>query len=182
MRFPSSLFALNPSLLLWTFIALSSHVNASSHDLSRIPQHPFGIYQHTSHIANGRSWLSRIRDQAIEKIWRIPSEHKRGKIDCGTSTTSGPPSTLVARYGGDLVLRFEIRSTEEAQALAEAISVLFLDVWEFTTEWVDIRLSKDVVSSVDGQERDQSFADVSSLRSLHCWDCCHPRSKTLILP
>ena len=53
----------------------------------------------------------------------------------------------MARYGGDLVLRFEINSIEEAKALAEAINVLFLDVWEFTTEWVDIRLSKDVVSN-----------------------------------
>ena len=45
------------------------------------------------------------------------------------------------------MLRFEINSIEEAKALAEAINVLFLDVWEFTTEWVDIRLSKDVVSN-----------------------------------
>ena len=65
-----------------------------------------------------------------------------------SSTKAGPPSTLLARYGGDLVLRFEINSIEEAAALAEAVNVLFLDVWEFTTEWVDIRLSKDVVSSV----------------------------------
>ena len=49
--------------------------------------------------------------------------------------------------GGDLVLRFEINSIDEAEALAQAINVLFLDVWEFTTNWVDIRLSKDVVSS-----------------------------------
>ena len=45
------------------------------------------------------------------------------------------------------MLRFEINSLEEAKALAEAVNVLFLDVWEFTTEWVDIRLSKDVVSN-----------------------------------
>ncbi len=45
------------------------------------------------------------------------------------------------------MLRFEINSIEDAKALAEAINVLFLDVWEFTTDWVDIRLSKDVVSN-----------------------------------
>lgn len=149
MRFPSSLFALNPALLIRTFIALSSHVNTSSHDLAQIPQHPFGIYQHASPNVNSRSWLSRVRDQVIETIWRIPSENNPGKVDSANPTASGPPSTLVARYGGDLVLRFEIRSSEEAEALAEAINVLFLDVWEFTSEWVDIRLSKDVVSSLD---------------------------------
>ena len=36
---------------------------------------------------------------------------------------------------------------DEAKALSQAIHVLFLDIWEFTTHWVDIRLSKDVVSS-----------------------------------
>ena len=44
-------------------------------------------------------------------------------------------------------MRFEIRSAEEAQALSDAIDVLLLDVWEFTPDWVDVRLSKDVVSS-----------------------------------
>ncbi|KAL6717131.1 putative metallocarboxypeptidase ecm14 [Lecanora helva] len=61
-----------------------------------------------------------------------------------------PPPTLLAQYGGDLVLRFEISSHEEAEALASAVNVLFLDVWEFTADWVDIRLSKDVVPSLLG--------------------------------
>ncbi|KAL8707876.1 MAG: hypothetical protein Q9220_007160 [cf. Caloplaca sp. 1 TL-2023] len=53
-------------------------------------------------------------------------------------------------YGGDLVLRFDIDTPEEAAALAEAVNVLFLDVWEFNPNWVDIRLSKDVVPSLLG--------------------------------
>lgn len=56
-----------------------------------------------------------------------------------------PPSSLMARYGGDVVLRFKIQSANEAAALNEAITVLFLDVWEHTSEWVDIRMPKDVV-------------------------------------
>lgn len=45
-----------------------------------------------------------------------------------------------------MVLRFNVSSVDEAKALAEAIDVLILDVWEFTTDWVDIRLSRDIVS------------------------------------
>ena len=45
-----------------------------------------------------------------------------------------------------MVLRFHISSVGEAEALVEAIDVLILDVWEFTADWVDIRLSKDIVS------------------------------------
>jgi len=160
MRFPSTLFALSPSLLLWTIVALSSHISASSHNpLHPTPQLPFGIPQYTPRNAYGRSWLSRARDQVIETIWRVPSDNSMGNVDCKTPT--GPPSTLLARYGGDLVLRFEIKSIEEAEALAEAINVLFLDVWEFTTERVDIRLSKDVVSITGEIEQDQLIANLS---------------------
>ncbi|KAL8816353.1 MAG: hypothetical protein Q9223_004622 [Gallowayella weberi] len=77
-----------------------------------------------------RSVFSRIRDGLIRSI-------------C-------PPSTVLARYGGDVVLRFDINSPEEARALADAVNVLFLDVWEFNAGWVDIRLAKDVVPSLLG--------------------------------
>lgn len=91
-----------------------------------------------------RSVLSAFRDTVIQTIWSIPetsdpskqSSHRRG---------TGPPSTIQRRYAGDVVLRFRIRSSHEASALADAVNTLFLDVWEFTPEWVDIRLSKDVV-------------------------------------
>lgn len=179
MRFSSNFFALNPSLLLWTFIALSSHINASSQDpLRQTPQLLFGTYEHSSPNVNGRSWISRVRDHVIETIWRVPSDNDLGRADCRASATPGPPSTLVARYGGDLVLRFEIRSIEEAEALAEAINVLFLDVWEFTTGWVDIRLSKDVVSVAPSRGPGQFVADLWLLRSHHYWVYYHPRSST----
>jgi len=52
---------------------------------------------------------------------------------------------LGGRHGGDMVLRFTVTTEEEAVALAEASNTLFLDVWEFNENWVDIRLAKDVV-------------------------------------
>ena len=55
------------------------------------------------------------------------------------------PAHTVARYGGDLVLRFNISTAEESGSLAEAADTLMLDVWEFSHDWVDIRLSKDSV-------------------------------------
>jgi extracellular matrix protein 14 len=54
---------------------------------------------------------------------------------------------LEAQYNGDVVLRFNITTEQDARALSEAVNTLFLDVWEFTAEWADIRVAKDVVSS-----------------------------------
>ncbi|KAL8934544.1 MAG: hypothetical protein Q9216_005852, partial [Gyalolechia sp. 2 TL-2023] len=99
-----------------------------------------------------RSIFSRFRDSLIRSIWsvdydgKVQSTETRG-ISLGSNT---PPPTVLASYGGDVVLRFNISSAEEASALAEAINVLFLDVWEFNSDWVDIRLSKDVVPSLFG--------------------------------
>lgn len=97
-----------------------------------------------------RSWLSGARDSVIRSIWQIPPgkimSHANGK----TCSQSMAPATLQTRYGGDLVLRFDIKTKEEAQALAEAVNILFLDVWEFTDDWVDVRLSKDIVDSLLG--------------------------------
>ncbi len=82
----------------------------------------------------------------IQNIWRLPSDRGSHTVNGKVAQRPNPPPKLLARYGGDIVLRFNINSIEEAQALAEAVNVLFLDVWEFTAEWADIRLSKDVVS------------------------------------
>lgn len=147
MRIPSNVLALSPSLLLWTLTALLSYANSSSPNPRQpTPQLPFQVPQQPSHTRNGRSWFSRARNNVIQSIWHIPPNRAlSGAVD-RDSITARPPPTLLARYGGDLVLRFQINSIEEAEALTEAVNVLFLDVWEFNSEWVDIRLSKDVVS------------------------------------
>ncbi len=48
------------------------------------------------------------------------------------------------------MLRFKARTDEEIKALAEAVDILYLDVWEVAVEWVDIRVAKDVVPTLLG--------------------------------
>ncbi len=43
------------------------------------------------------------------------------------------------------MLRFTVTTEDEVKALAEATNILFLDIWEFNDDWVDIRIAKDVV-------------------------------------
>ena len=57
------------------------------------------------------------------------------------------PLTSQATYRGDVVLRFNVTDKEELNALLEASESLYLDVWEATAQWADIRVSKDVVRS-----------------------------------
>ena len=47
-------------------------------------------------------------------------------------------------------MRFKIRTPEESQALAEAADTLFLDIWESTRDWVDIRIAKDMMEPLLG--------------------------------
>lgn len=51
------------------------------------------------------------------------------------------------KYINDIVLRFNITGPEDAQAMSEAVTALYLDVWSNTKEHVDVRMSKDTVSS-----------------------------------
>jgi len=61
---------------------------------------------------------------------------------------NGITGPLRARYGNDIVLRFNISTAEEAVAIQEASDTLFLDIWEFHENWADIRLAKNMVSSL----------------------------------
>ena len=92
--------------------------------------------------------LTWLRDTAIEKIFRIPPKAQKIVPAQGghqRSAVTQLPATLLAKYGGDVVLRFNLSSSAEEQALAEAADTLFLDVWEFTSNWADIRLREDDV-------------------------------------
>ncbi len=116
-----------------------------------------------SHI-HKRPWTL-FRDHIISRIWSLPQSWDTKT--CGHDQLSkpsnpareGPPAALLARYGGDVLLRFNISNAEEAEALAEATNVLFLDVWEFTGEWADIRLAKDMVQWISPKLRNSTEAN-----------------------
>lgn len=86
--------------------------------------------------------FNRLRDTIIERIWGAPARPKVNHIRA--------PATYRTRYDSDVVLRIRFQTAEEVKSLAEAIEILYLDVWEISDDWVDIRLAKDVVPSLLG--------------------------------
>ena len=127
-------------LLLWSRIELST---ALATPQKSAPQ-PFPASPQAH--SNERKLLTRLRDGIIDTIWRkAPVDLSHASHSRGIPLISKPPSNLLARFGGDVVLRFTIQSAEEAKALSNAANILFLDVWEFTPKWADVRLAKDLV-------------------------------------
>jgi extracellular matrix protein 14 len=111
-----------------------------------LPRNPISV-SNRPHSAKGP--FTRLRDTLIRQIWGVPPRQHEKQVSCKHSRpTLSAPADFRARYGGDVVLRFKINTEDEAHALAEVADILYLDVWESSTEWVDIRLAKDVVSSV----------------------------------
>jgi extracellular matrix protein 14 len=97
----------------------------------------------SNHHANTHvfPFLTKLRDSAIELIFgRHPSK----------AAHPSPPSYSQSRYVNELVLRFNVSTSDEEAALAEAASRLFLDVWAFTDQFVDIRLHTDEVAPLLG--------------------------------
>jgi extracellular matrix protein 14 len=97
-------------------------------------------------------WCGRFYDIVIQRLSGLAGKKNECKADDEISERQmrkqpsfGLPSNPRARYDEDIVLRFNISSINEAEALAEAAAILFLDIWESSSEWVDIRLAKDVV-------------------------------------
>ena len=103
--------------------------------------------QQSYHIRNAFPWLTWFRDSAIETVFRLPPKTTKAGPDKPNfrPSTSQLPATLLAKYGGDVVLRFNLTTASEEKALAEAADTLFLDVWEFTNDWADVRLRGDDV-------------------------------------
>jgi len=89
------------------------------------------------------TFLSRVCGGFIEAIWpyykKSPSK--------SSNSLAGPAGKFQSRYDGDVVLRFKVKSEEEAKQFAEAVDTLFLDVWEASKDWADVRVSKKVLPS-----------------------------------
>lgn len=127
----------------------STNAGANTQPLAKAP------YHRSHSVFPQLTWL---RDTAIEKIFGGGGSAKTADAETakedGQAAATGNrrplsaqlPATLLAKYGGDVVLRFNITTVEEEAALAEAADTLFLDVWEFTNNWADIRLAEDDVS------------------------------------
>jgi extracellular matrix protein 14 len=97
----------------------------------------------------------RLSGRLIEKIWTQTPAHEHKDQDTRAKKVTKPeeqllPAHTLARYGGDVLLRFNISTSDEARSLAEASDTLLLDVWEFANDWVDIRLAQELVPSLLG--------------------------------
>lgn len=101
--------------------------------------HPLGE-KHT------RPWAT-VQDWIVKTLWPFSYSVIHGDILASNHALASGPfnQLLLSKYSGDIVLRFNISTRDEASSLAEASQILFLDVWEYAHDWVDIRLSKDVV-------------------------------------
>ncbi|EXJ87286.1 hypothetical protein A1O3_04245 [Capronia epimyces CBS 606.96] len=126
-------------------IAIPIALSIPTTDSSPTSLRPKAIYPLTERPAGP---LRRLRDALIKRIWSIPDTpvHRLSS----TPPPSHAPENFRARYGGDVVLRFQVNTEDEAKALSEATDILYLDIWESTNEWVDIRIAKDVVPSFIG--------------------------------
>lgn len=89
----------------------------------------------------------RLSNFLIETIWgaphpTTPKSKERFNAYNGLHKVAG---NALARYGSDVVLRFNVSTARDVRGLADAADALFLDVWDYTEDWVDIRLAKDDV-------------------------------------
>ena len=119
----------------------------TGHQSSATEPLPAVAQQHHPQAQTSPSLWLRFRDSVIESIWGIPKRSNSADGNKPPPLKPTAPSSLRARYGDDVVLRFSIKDEKDVEALIEASNILFLDVWSSTNEWVDIRLAKDVVGS-----------------------------------
>jgi extracellular matrix protein 14 len=89
--------------------------------------------------------LRRLQNAIFETIWTPPR-----RPSSRTQPEKPLPSNLRAKYGEFVVLRFTLSSQKELQAIelqdiSKATERIFLDLWETTDQWVDLRVAKDML-------------------------------------
>lgn len=132
MRLPARTLAAVPVAFALAFtvpIVNAAGIQQSHHERDARAEHP-------GHVFPFLKWL---RDSAVEVVFGKPTTRPNG---------STPAAALQARYRNDVVVRFNVTNSEEEGALARATEQMFLDVWAFTPDFVDIRLDKDDVSAL----------------------------------
>ncbi|KAL1964972.1 hypothetical protein VTN77DRAFT_6172 [Rasamsonia byssochlamydoides] len=145
------MYALHCVFVIWCILLLAGRVPAVPAGSSIAPPPPLEPVQFLAPTQKSkRPWI-RLRDSIIEKIWGISKNRPAHSCPVKDGLRSRlPPAKVLTRYGSDVVLRFELREPEEVQALADAVNVLFLDVWDSTDAYVDIRLAQEVIPSLLG--------------------------------
>ncbi|KAK4561750.1 putative metallocarboxypeptidase ecm14 [Recurvomyces mirabilis] len=134
---------LNTAMLALPAALLISIVAAIPSPAAYVEQRPF-----SAPAPPTRSRWRTLSNKLIDTVFGDPHDQTRpDRILRGNK--QAPPHTF-ARYGSDIVLRFNVSTAEEAKSLAEAADTLILDVWEYAEDWVDIRLNKDIVAPLLG--------------------------------
>lgn len=129
MKTKTALVAL-PALLCVLAAAVPSHSTA-----------PYPQHLQESIALSPPSLSDRVLNTLLGFSKTIGGRHRTAH----SKTFQPPRSQTWAKYGGDLVLRFNISTAVESRALAEAADTLLLDVWGFSENWVDIRMDKATV-------------------------------------
>ncbi|KAF6835840.1 zinc carboxypeptidase [Colletotrichum plurivorum] len=88
--------------------------------------------------------LAWLRDGAVEFVFGAPP------VKVAPRPSSHIQAAFRNKYKDQVVLRFNLTTTEEETVFAEAASRLFLDVWAFNHDYVDVRLRNDDVASLLG--------------------------------
>ena len=147
----SRLFAICTALLLLaafpTTVSGATGTLTPRHEASRSQPH-HGDNRNSGHVFPFLRWL---RDSAVEAVFGRPesrggSRGGAGRGKDGSAKRYG--GATQSRYLDDVVVRFNVTSSEEEGALSEAADRLFLDVWAFTDEYVDVRLPRDDLASL----------------------------------
>nr|OQO31416.1 hypothetical protein B0A51_02206 [Rachicladosporium sp. CCFEE 5018] len=94
----------------------------------------------------------RLSSHVIAALWKeetcVANQSKPPASKIAAPVVATAPAHTAARYGSDVVLRFNVSNANELDRLKDATDTLLLDVWDYTSSWVDLRLAKDLVPSL----------------------------------